>query len=252
MNQVVVLDNDWKSWKKTVQELGEFDVALDLQGLLKSALPVHFAQAQRKLGYHWQREGARLFTQPVMPDPSSIHVVDQYVDVARAAGGATITDFGLDPTSEADHSVNNLISEFDSTKKLVVCHAGAGWATKRWPAEHFAALADSLAERATVAFIGTNADESAVTEVLSHCKTRPISLIGKTKVNELIALLKKADLHVAGDTGSIHIAAGLGKPCLGLYTLTKPERSCPYGQLKNCQSIDPDAVIKQAHHLLDQ
>jgi heptosyltransferase I len=220
--------------------------------LLKSAIPIHFATAKQKLGYHWQREGARFFTQPVMPDPASIHVVDQYVDVARAAGGSTITDFGLSPTPESDQSINNLLSEFDSTKKLVICHAGAGWASKRWPAKNFAALADSLAAEATVAFIGTPADKPAVQEVLSHAISGPISLIGKTKVAELIALLSRADLHIAGDTGSIHIAAGLGRPCLGLYTLTKPHRSCPYGQLQNSLTTDLEEVTQLAQGLLDQ
>lgn len=252
VNEVIVLDKDSKTWKPTIKALGEFDVAFDLQGLLKSALPVSYANAKQKLGYHWQREGARLFSQPVTPDPKSIHIVDQYVDVARAAGGATHTDFGLQPIPEAIASINSLVSEFDPTKKLVVCHAGAGWATKRWPAEHFAALADSLSDRATVAFIGTQADEPAVAEVMAYTKSRPISLTGKTKVAELIALLAQADLHIAGDTGSIHIAAGLKTPCLGLYTLTKPHRSCPYGQLQNSLTTDPEKVKNLAHNLLDQ
>ena len=251
IDQVVVLEKDWKMWKPAIHALGEFDFALDLQGLLKSALPIGYAKARTKLGYHWQREGARLFTHPVIPDKSSIHIVDQYVDVARAAGGATLTDFGLNPNKESEQSVHNLISDFPADKKLVVCHAGAGWATKRWPAEHFATLADSLAAQATVAFIGTQADEPAVNEVLSHTKSRPISLIGKTRVSELVALLKHADLHIAGDTGSIHIAAALATPCVGLYTLTKPHRSCPYGQLENCLSTDPTQVISRARQLLD-
>ena len=72
-------------------ELAEpFDCALDLQGLFKSAWPVHLAKSPTKLGYHWQREGAFLFSQRVLPDPSSFHIVDQYVDVARAAGARWI------------------------------------------------------------------------------------------------------------------------------------------------------------------
>ncbi len=247
-----MLQKDWKTWKKAVHDLGEFDVAIDLQGLLKSAIPIAYAKSRQKLGYHWQREGARLFTQPVTPDSTSIHIVNQYVDVARAAGGATLVDFGLTTNPDSDAKIATLLADFDPAKKLVVCHAGAGWASKRWPAENFAALADTLATRATVAFIGTQADEPAVNDVMSHTKSRPISLIGKTKVSELISLLKIADLHVAGDTGSIHIAAGLNTPCLGLYTLTKPHRSCPYGQLENCLSTDLEQVTQTANRLLDR
>lgn len=255
VNEVVVLDKEWKTWKKTVQSLGEFDAALDLQGLLKSALPVHFANAKVKLGYHWQREGAWLFTQAVQPRKSSIHVVEQYIDVALAAGGKAVSvDFGLVPQRESVEVIKKLLTDngHSESQKLAVLHAGAGWASKRWPASHFAELTDQLsANKTTVAFIGTKGDSSAVEEVFAHCNSKPISLLGKTNIRELIALLSFADLHVAGDTGSIHLAAGLRTPCIGLYTLTKPERSCPYGQLDHCQSTDPSVVIPLALNLIN-
>lgn len=254
VDQVVTLEKDWKTWKKTIQSLGEFDVALDLQGLLKSALPVHFSNAHRKLGYHWQREVAWLFTQAVQPRSSSIHVVEQYVDVALAAGGSIgPIDFGLIPAEESTATVNQLLAENGHTtgKKIAVLHAGAGWASKRWPAANFARLSDELeANDICTAYIGTKGDVTAVEEVLALCKSKPINLLGKTNVKELIALLSLADLHVAGDTGSIHIAAGLKTPCVGLYMLTRPERSCPYGQLDHCRTTDPDAVIALALELV--
>jgi hypothetical protein len=72
-----------------------------MQGLSKSGLVVARARAGKKLGYHWQRELAPLFSAPVKPDPSSLHVVDQYVDVARAAGAeCDRADFGMQPSEE--------------------------------------------------------------------------------------------------------------------------------------------------------
>ena len=59
-----------------------FDIVLDMQGLSKSALVVWRAKAPLKLGYHWQREIAPFFSRPVLPDPSSLHIVDQYLDRA--------------------------------------------------------------------------------------------------------------------------------------------------------------------------
>lgn len=254
LNDVVILEKDWKTWKKTVQSLGEFDAALDLQGLLKSALPIHFSNAKVKLGYHWQREASWFFTQAVQPRKTSIHVVDQYLDVALAAGGsAQAVDFGLEPRPEDTQKVVALLKEqgHEPGQKLAVLHAGAGWASKRWPAENFAHLTDQLsANQTAVAFIGTQGDSPAVDEVMALCKTNPISLLGKTNIRELIALLSLANLHIAGDTGSIHLAAGLNTPCIGLYTLTKPERSCPYGQLDHCQSTDPEKVIPLALELV--
>ena len=61
-----------------------------------------------------------------------------------------------------------------------------------------------------------------------------VDLTGKTTVAELIAVISLAEAHVGGDTGSTHIAAGLAVPAIGLYSATRPERSCPYGQIDRC------------------
>jgi ADP-heptose:LPS heptosyltransferase len=64
--------------------------------------------------------------------------------------------------------------------------------------------------------------------------TLPLVWTGTTTVGELIALLSLASAHIGGDTGSTHIAAALGVPCVGLYSITNPRRSCPYGQIDSC------------------
>jgi heptosyltransferase I len=224
---------------------GEFDAALDMQGLLKSASLVWKAKAKRKLGYHWQREGAWLFSQRVLPDPTSVHIVDQYVDVARAAGGvAERAVFSLAPKEEDLDSVKQKLVESGVEGKFVVMNAGAGWATKRWPAAHFAQLIDALGEHQirTVLIGGkADADIDAANEVISSAKAIPVNLLGQTSVRELVALLSLADAHVGGDTGSTHLTAALAKPAIGLYSITKPARSCPYGQVDRCH-YDPEGL----------
>src|SRR2546421_1201798 len=124
----------------------EYDAALDLQGLLKSAWPIAKSRAKRKFGYHWQREGSWLFSQRVLPDPTSFHVVDQYVDVARAAGGGMDrADFRFGPSQEGSASVKEKLRR-KSIEKYIVINPGGGWPTKRWPIERFAKLADLLKE----------------------------------------------------------------------------------------------------------
>lgn len=282
-----------KSWPSIE---GEFDAALDMQGLLKSSIPVARAKSKRKLGYHWQREGAWLFSQPVTPDPTSFHIVDQYVDVARAVivgceggrardggrttykgevGGKTDDDLPNDErraTSDASEiGVNeNLSSSFEPQSRyfalqpkpddlvsvrakldangvgsrFVAVNAGAGWITKRWPAAHFAAVVDALAKEGiqTVLLGGkAAADREAANAVASAAQEQPIDLLGQTSVRELIALLSLAEAHLGGDTGSTHLMAALGRPAIGLYSITRPQRSCPYGQIDRCH-YDPHAL----------
>lgn len=231
---------------------GEFDAALDLQGLLKSGLVLKGTRAKVKVGYHWQREGAWLFSERVLPDPSSLHVVDQYVDVARAVGGqADRADFGLAPIPEA---VGSLESKLNLATPFVVMNGGAGWVTKRWPPQHFSALIDQLADQGvqTILIGGPTDDDRQVgKDITEGCKSTPKSLIGETSIPELVALLSLAKAHVGGDTGSSHLAAGLGIAAIGLYSITRPIRSCPYGQIDRCHFdskglsyIEPQAVFQ--------
>lgn len=230
-----------------------FDVAIDLQGLLKSALVVARSGARVRVGYHWQREGARLFSRPVMPDPTSVHIVDQYVDVARALGATMhVARFGLRPLAEDLEDMRRLLAEhgIDSTRvegRFVVLNAGAGWASKRWPPDSFAEVARGVRERGLHAvFIGAGeADQVVFREVAEGGAPDAVSFLGKTTVRELVALLTLAHAHVGGDTGSSHLAAALGVPAIGLYSITRPERSCPYGQIERCL-YDPSSLSRIA------
>jgi len=225
-----------------------FDLALDLQGLLKSALAIASARAPRKLGYHWQREGSWLFSSRVLPDPTSFHIVDQYVDVARAAGAdAHTADFGLAPRPDDLAKVDALLAENGVNGPFVVVNAGAGWATKRWPEASVAEFVNAIGLPCVL--IGGRADaDRAVGEGVLAAGGQFVDLIGQTGVRELVALISRAAAHLGGDTGSTHIAAALGVPAVGLYSITRPQRSCPYGQIDHCL-YDPaglDQITVQA------
>lgn len=248
---------------KTLPRYAErFDAALDIQGLLKSALCVWRAKADRKVGYHWQREGARFFSERILPDPTSFHVVDQYVDVARAIGAeAGRAEFSLKPKEEDVLSVRRKLKERGVGGRIMVVNAGAGWATKRWPPEHFAQVIDAVqAMDVRVVLVGgkADADRAAADEVVSRCQTPPTLLLGETSVRELVALIRLASVHLGGDTGSSHIAAALDTPAVGLYSITHPRRSCPYGQIERChydreslRNIRPEAVLETVRGILD-
>jgi ADP-heptose:LPS heptosyltransferase len=177
--------------------------------------------------------------------------VDQYVDVARVAGAdADAADFGLEPTAEATSSVQ---AKLASSQPYVVCNAGAGWASKRWPPAHFGRLAEGLETRGLrPVFIGAKADSNVFDEVRATTSAGTTSLVGQTSIAELIALIAGAKAHVGGDTGSSHIAAALGVPAVGLYSTTSPSRTCPYGQIDRClydsdglDRIPPERVLDE-------
>lgn len=232
-------------WKNVslVKSLGRFDLALDMQGLFKTGWITLHADAAKKVGFHWQREGSGLFSSPVRPDPTSHHVVDQYLDVVRALGAQiSAADFALSPDEAESAKMAALLDELgrDWSRQLVLVNPSSARSVKRWaPASmaHAVRLLDDAGFQ--VGFIGTSADEPAFNEVEAEGLPPVLSLLGRTSVSEVVALISLAQAHVGGDTGSTHIAAALGVPAYSVYTVTRPERSCPYGQIHRCLTTDP-------------
>lgn len=247
-----------EGWLPSFSE--RFDAAFDLQGLLKSARCLIRSKARVKLGYHWQREGSSLFSSRVIPDPSSCHIVDQYVDVVRAAGAQMDrAEFQLKPKEEDVLNVRRKLKEREVYGRFVVMNAGAGWATKRWPPASFSKLIDAI--DLPVVLVGGRADEDhrVANEVAVGCARKPVSLVGETSIGELIALIRLCSAHVGGDTGSTHLAAAMDIPAIGLYSITRPMRSCPYGQIGRCHydpgslaNISPEAVLETLREAVGQ
>ena len=144
--------------------------------------------------------------------------------------------------------------------RFVLANAGAGWVSKRWPAASFAKVSDVLHENGIpMVFLGGKADEdrAAIGEVQGHANHPVVSVVGETGVRQLVALCSLASAHLGGDTGSTHLAAALGIPAVGLYSITKPVRSCPYGQIDRSHyepsgltQIRPEAVLNTIMEVL--
>jgi ADP-heptose:LPS heptosyltransferase len=115
------------------------------------------------------------------------------------------------PLGEADwHEWNALGLERDS---YVVVHAGSQLASRRWPPERFAAVADALAaEGLRIVLTGTSAEAGLVEQVRKALRARALDLAGLTTLGGLAALVARARLVVANDTGISHIASALKAP----------------------------------------
>jgi lipopolysaccharide heptosyltransferase II len=116
-------------------------------------------------------------------------------------------------------------------ERVVVIHAGAvNGAAKRWPARSWARFAEEVQvrTRAAVVLTGSRADEGIAAEVVRCSQARIVSLIGKTDVVELAALIDRADVVASGDSGPLHLAVALGRPLVAVYGPTDPMVYGPY------------------------
>jgi len=209
-----------------------YDLALDLQGLLKSSAMSVLSRAPIRIGTDYQREGAHLFSYGVPGYSPTTSAVEEYLCSARFLGARTDqVQFDLHPEAKALASIREKLARHAvrASTRLIVINPTASARWKDWAAERWAALARALGKsgRVVVSGIGLQRDRNAAIARLAGA----LDLTGETSLAELIALLSLAALHIAPDTGSAHIAAALGTPVIGIYGPTLASRSGPYGQL---------------------
>ncbi|MDU2063338.1 MAG: glycosyltransferase family 9 protein [Sporomusaceae bacterium] len=210
-----------------------YDVALDLQGLFKSAVIVYLSKAKAAFGFCNMREGSSLISRPVCGAHQQGHVMERYLDVARAIGcKVENVRFPLEIQPEEQERAEKIAiaAGFSLDVPYVLLTLGANWPNKRWPAKHLAAVSDWLSLQGVApVYIGGPGDQPLLEAVKSFANRPFFDITGKTSLIELAALILKARVFLGGDTGPMHLAAGLGTPVIGLFGPTDTNRNGPYG-----------------------
>lgn len=222
-----------------------YDAVLDLQGLFKSAAIAFFAQSNIKLGICNMRELSDKISKPVIGEHSKGHIVERYLDTARAIGcrvDKVVFPIEIPPEESLKAIEIMLQNNLDETKPYFVFAVGANWTNKRWRTDYFAQLGDWLYSLNVTPVIigGGSLDEQRAEEIISQMQTPPINLVGKTNLIQLAYVIKKARLVIGGDTGPVHLAAGMGVRTLMLMGPTDANRNGPYGQIENAVEVDRD------------
>ena len=130
----------------------------------------------------------------------------------------------------------------DTARPLVVFAPGAEFgAAKRWPARHFAALAQAIMAQqpdAQIALLGSPKDKQACDEIVAITGTGGMfNLAGVTRLDEAIALVARAAAVVANDSGLLHIASALNRPVIALYGPTDPDHAPPFSDMARSMSL---------------
>ncbi len=214
---------------------GRYDLVVDLQGLLKSALTVVCTGARYRVGLAGSREGSgRVLTHVVPLPPGPLHAVDRYLEAARFLGADPQSKAFVFPSRPEDGArAEALLAEADVTpdKPVIALNSQARWSTKLWGEERFARVGEALARRhgARILVIGSSSDLPSVRRLASYMNLAPFVAAGRTDLKVLIALLRRIDLLVTVDSGPMHLAAALGTPLVALFGATDPRLIGPYG-----------------------
>jgi heptosyltransferase-1 len=238
IDKLWVINKD--AWKKignlkvTVNELKElfrnmkkerYDIAFDLQGLLRSGVITSATGAPVRVGFEEAREGSSFFYTHKIKGGKGIHAVDRYLKMADFVGcDISNVVFPFPPGRPISPSIPVSLS----SGGYAVIVPGARWKTKRWPAEKFGSLACRLPLKTII--VGGENDKDIADEIVALSNGRATSLAGRTDLMELTEVMKHARFIVSNDSGPMHIAAALGVPVFAIFGPTDPGKTGPYGK----------------------
>jgi heptosyltransferase I len=278
-----------------------YDLAIDLHCQVRSAFLAFMSGASVRIGFDkerpevwansrtvtddfrkhaWQgaREGAWLFYTHRIPLPTmDVHVIDHYQSVGTLLGfDAGPTDFSFRIPQAAHDRIDSLLRQrgIRDARPVIIAPRG-NWETKRWPDEKSAEIARHFLERGqTVVLVGAPR-ERAVGENIARLAPGVVDLTGETTLSELAALISRAALCIAHDSGPMHLAVALDRPVVALFGPSDPVWAAPYHRdnavvradlscspcylrrLKNCvhghacmEDLSAQAVIERAERIL--
>ena len=230
-----------------------YDAALDLQGLLKSAVWARASGARRVVGFDRDqlREpfAASFYTETAMADASG-HVIRKNLSI--------LTALKIDPgppelfvEPHASPEMIKAIQTAGGSSGYIVINPGAAWPNKCWPPDRFAALARALRDRTGLHSLVTwGPKERDLADAVSTASGGAASPAPATTITDLAALMRSAALVISGDTGPLHLGAAVGAPIVGLFGPTRPERNGPWEPRDEVISRAETCVCHHKRHCL--
>lgn len=209
-----------------------YDVCVDMQGSIKSAVIGRMAGAKTFVGpaAPREREARWLYGQRVAMH--SAHVVEQGCELLGAAIGEELqpSRVPLPQDEEAEVWRDALLTPIvRPDERFALMAPTAGWGAKQWPAERYGALAALLAKTGVRTLVNeSSASDEVAARVVETSGGAAVAI--PCSIGDLIALIRRASVVIAGDTGPLHLAAALERPVVGLFGPTDPERNGPYGR----------------------
>lgn len=215
-----------------------YDVALDFQGLLKSAVLARASGASRVLGFslwHLREKTARPFYSDSV-DAEGGHVIRKNLRLLEALG--IHDDRVTFPLADVASTAADDVARAAGSRPIALINPGAAWPNKRWEPRRFGEVAAFVRDvRGFEPFVLWGPGEEALARAVVDASFGAARQAPPTQIADLVALCRRAALVISGDTGPLHIAAAVGAPIVALFGPTDATRNGPW--------VPDDAVISR-------
>lgn len=226
-----------------------FDALFMMQVALRANWVSQVIKAKFRIGFDVARskELHSWFINRRIAPQTHAHVLEGFMGFAQAIGIETPTRPSWNmPTTERDSVVvDGLV---DSQPPYVVIAPAASKRERCWSAEHYAKVADYIAQqgyRVVVCGAPAPLDKELASGIETHSHAEVTNLVGQTTLKQLLLVLEKAALVIAPDTGPAHMATTVGTSVIGLYAHSNPRRTGPYLNLSQVVSVYDQFIQQQ-------
>ena len=242
-----------------------------LPNSLKSALIPFLAGIPERIGFTGESRYGLINRRHVLDKVALPQMAERFAQLAQTPGSPLErpVEYPRLASSPAQQAETLAKLGIDRSQRVAVFCPGAEYGpAKRWPARHFATLADELAQRGyAVWLLGSPKDRPVGEEIVKLSTTAtPRNFCGETSLSQAIDLIAASSFVVCNDSGLMHVAAALGRPLVAVYGSSSPgftpplsdratilslnlecspcfKRECPLGHLDCLNKLEPARVL---------
>ena len=223
-----------QTWERIAASLSDvraehYNIAIDLQGAVRSSLLARWSGAPVIYGFAQPRENlaSMFYTQRVIA--AGDHVVEQNLSLVQAVTRRPLKASPAElPHDDAAEAACNRWLKEHGLEQFAMLNPGAGWGAKRWPAERYGQVAKQLAESGVKSVVNFGPGEEDLSRAVVEASAGSAVALASS-LTQLIALTRRANLFIGGDTGPMHLSAALDIPVVGIFGPTDPTRNGPFG-----------------------
>ena len=214
----------------------KYDLIIDFEPFVRlTALISYFLKGNFTIGYNTENQYKHLIFDSYVNHSNDKHEIDNFFSLVSLINCNNFDKhLELWTTSESERKVIDKLNSLNNKEKLIVIHPSTGGVNhpRQWPEEYFIELIKYLKTRVecNIVLIGSKSEKEVSNVIMKHLANEVYDFTGETNLYETIELIKRANLFISGNTGTMHIASAFDIPLIALHGPTNPLRFGPLGK----------------------